>query len=190
MAKMGITGADEIRKNLKLAQDAIKKNVLGGMIKAAIVVQRDMETKYPVTPVEFSYLRHSFFITTVLGNRRPNRILAAKSPKGNKPKPNQAADAEAGTAVAMAAALTEVISAKNLTLVMGYGANYAIWVHEMGGSVDWSRPMSGPKWFEKSLKRNKGNMLTLIGGDARIALTKGFTATKNFPTAETRTEEI
>lgn len=199
MAKVVITGAEQIRKNIKLAEDGIKRNVLAGMTKAAITVQRDMEERWPLTPVEFSFLRHSFFITTILSNRRPNRLLTSKAKEGRKPKPNQAIDVEKDTKAAMDAAKAIVTTARNLTLIMGYGANYAIWVHEMeqkthineeGDTVNnWTRPGSAPKWFEEALKRNKGKILALIGKEATITTTKGFTRTKTME-ARTDIEEI
>jgi len=57
-------------------------------------------------------------------------------------------------------------------LTMGFTANYAVFVHEMvdkGGKViNWSRPGSGPKFFEASFKRNKDNVLKEIRDNAEI----------------------
>ena len=52
-------------------------------------------------------------------------------------------------------------------VVFGYSANYAAAVHEMmqspsGKPINWSRPGSGPKFFEASLKRNKKKILRII----------------------------
>ena len=72
---------------------------------------------------------------------------------------------------------------------MGYSANYAIWVHEMPETTDWSRPGSGPKWFERKLKKHAKKMLSTIGHNAKISLVKGFPATKQLK-ARTDTEKI
>jgi len=57
-------------------------------------------------------------------------------------------------------------------LTMGFSANYAVFVHEMvdKGSkvINWSRPDSGPKFFEASLKRNKERILQEIADNATI----------------------
>jgi hypothetical protein len=193
MAKVVITGADNIRKNLKLAEQDMKKNVLAGMINAARLIKRDVAVGgFPTTPLDLGNLRASFFISTILGTKvgkTPN--FKNYNPK-NKHHLTDAQFAILKTSHAMAVnqSLAEVTAAKNLTLIMGYGANYAIWVHEMPETTNWSKDGSGPKWFEKSLKRNKDAMLKLIGVSARIQTTKGFTATKNFSEARTDIEEV
>lgn len=63
-------------------------------------------------------------------------------------------------------------------LVMGFSANYAIFVHEMMdtatfgagsvGHVNWSRPGSGPKFFEDALRRNKDVILKIIAKNVTI----------------------
>jgi len=50
-------------------------------------------------------------------------------------------------------------------LLIGFSANYAVFVHEMrddGKSINWSRPGSGPKFFEAALNRNHQQILTII----------------------------
>lgn len=182
MAKVVITGAEEIRRNLKAAQDDMKKNVLKGMINAARIVQRGVVINdLPTTPVDIGNLRASFFISTILG------VEAGKSPKFRtvNPKtkhtlsPAQFSLLQTSHASALATAKANVTMAKNLTVILGYGANYAIWVHEMEGDINWTKPGSGPKWFEKSLKKNKNAILLAIGTSAKISSTKHFTRTKN-----------
>jgi hypothetical protein len=57
-------------------------------------------------------------------------------------------------------------------LTMGFSANYAIMVHEMvdrkNRKINWSRPGSGPKFYEKALDRNHAVMLKDIQNQARI----------------------
>ena len=50
---------------------------------------------------------------------------------------------------------------------LGYNANYAAAVHEMmespsGKPINWTRPGSGPKFLEASLKRNEKKILEII----------------------------
>jgi len=52
-------------------------------------------------------------------------------------------------------------------LVMGFSANYAVYVHEMVGA-HFRRPGAGAKWFEAALKRNHNKMLKIIEKDAKI----------------------
>ena len=57
-------------------------------------------------------------------------------------------------------------------IVLGFNANYAIFVHEMmdnsGKKINWSRPGSGPKFFEAALKRNKENVLNILKRNMQI----------------------
>lgn len=52
-------------------------------------------------------------------------------------------------------------------VVLGYNANYAAAVHEMmqspsGKPINWSRPGSGPKFLEASLKRNSDKVIAIV----------------------------
>lgn len=56
-------------------------------------------------------------------------------------------------------------------LMMGFSANYAWYVHEMIGEskkINWSRPGSGPKFFEAALKRNRDKLLSIIQSNAKV----------------------
>jgi len=52
-------------------------------------------------------------------------------------------------------------------VLMGFTAAYAIHVHEMidegSKKINWNRPGSGPKFFEKALDREQGEVLKAIG---------------------------
>lgn len=53
-------------------------------------------------------------------------------------------------------------------LRMGFSANYALWVHEMYGAVNWTEPGSGPGFFIKSLNRNHDTILQIIAAETII----------------------
>lgn len=57
---------------------------------------------------------------------------------------------------------------KKSVVVFGYSANYALYVHEMIGPVNWSRPNSGAKWFEYAIKRNSDRILAIIAGRSKV----------------------
>jgi hypothetical protein len=71
-----------------------------------------------------------------------------------------------------------IYSGRRMGVIMGFTANYAMIVHErvegakwgsgVVGVVRWSRPGSGPKFFEASIKRNKGNILAIIAKRAKV----------------------
>ena len=54
-------------------------------------------------------------------------------------------------------------------VLMGFTANYALWVHEnMDSGIKWNKPGSGPKFLEAALKRNKDEILRIIGETLKL----------------------
>ena len=60
-------------------------------------------------------------------------------------------------------------------LLMGFTANYAAWVHEMGEKekkdgtdINWNRPGSGAKFLEAALYRNKDEIIKTIRDNAAV----------------------
>ena len=64
-------------------------------------------------------------------------------------------------------------TSKGPALLMGFTANYAAWVHEMGEKKDgtdinWNRPGSGAKFLEAALYRNKDEIINIIRDNAAV----------------------
>ena len=57
---------------------------------------------------------------------------------------------------------------KGPSLILGFGAAYAVFVHENLEARNWNRPGSGAKFFEAALKRNTKEILRIIGNNAKI----------------------
>ena len=57
---------------------------------------------------------------------------------------------------------------KQSVIIFGYSANYALYVHEMIGPINWSRPNSGAKWFQHAIYRNVSRILYFIQINAKI----------------------
>lgn len=68
-------------------------------------------------------------------------------------------------------AVVPLIAKGKNAVLMGFTANYALYVHEMldsaGKTINWSRPNSGPKFFEAAIKRNVKKILEIIAKRAR-----------------------
>jgi len=155
----------KVMANLTAAAAQIKTTSIAGLIECAILVRRDMEKADPKTPVDTGNLRHSFFITTVKGN-----TTSSGSFKGEN-----ATELEAEHQTTMAEASAKVAGIKYPVLIMGYSANYALWVHEAidaqfsgRAKKPKGRPGSGAKWFEFALNRNTPQMLTILGKEMKI----------------------
>lgn len=64
------------------------------------------------------------------------------------------------------------------SLIIGFSANYAVFVHEMVDfgrgegnvfAINWNRPNSGPKFFEACLNRNHDEILKIIQENVKIS---------------------
>jgi hypothetical protein len=58
-------------------------------------------------------------------------------------------------------------------VICGFSANYAVYVHEMlasmtGNPINWTRPGSGPKFFQSALRRNTDKILEIIRENAKV----------------------
>jgi len=163
-------GINEVLRSLRSARNNIKNKSIQGLIKSAILVRQSTEKENPLTPEHLSNLVHSFFVTTPLG------VHDGKSPAWEG---KSGGEMEQHHSAVISKMESEVASSKEPAMIMGYSANYALWVHEMVDmNINWTRSGSGPKWFEKAISRNKDKMLKAIGHEIKIALTKNYARTK------------
>jgi hypothetical protein len=155
-----IRGFDEVMKNLNAAIKNIENRSMKGLIKASIIIRRDMDRTPPLIPVDKGNLRASWFVVT------------AKKVETNKPafkhesakvvnKLNESYNEAVAESQGMVAGSTSFI-------VIGFGANYAAPVHEMIGDINWNRPNSGPFFFKSAVYRNKEQVLKTIRDNAEI----------------------
>jgi len=119
-----IRGMDNVLRNLNKEITKVEGLSMKGLIRAAIIIRRDMDKTSPLIPIDEGNLRASWFTD-------PRR------------------------------------TSKGPSLRMGFAANYAWYVHEMVGA-NFQRPGAGAKFFEASLKRNKGKILEVIRKEAKI----------------------
>lgn len=133
-----LKGLDDVLGKLKKATDAIPGKTLKGLIRAAIIVRRDMEQTKPKIPVDTGNLRSSYFLVTSNGDTRDG---------SNPGVPKQAVP---GPYVAL-----------------GFSANYAVKVHE-AVNVTFQRPGSGAKFLESALDRNAKSILEMIQKEAKV----------------------
>jgi len=153
----GIKGFDIVMSNLTREIKKIEGRTMKGLIEGSIIIRRDMEVTSPTIPIDLGNLRASYFTVT------------AQSEQGGAPefKGEKAAElsSEHSTVVSEAKALAQTI--KDPVVMMGFSANYAMWVHENIGA-SFQRPGSGAKFFESSMKRNTDAVLQVIAKNAQI----------------------
>ena len=158
MAKMRLTGLEDVLKKLKAETDKIEGKTLKGLIRAGIIVRRDMEKTAPVIPVDLGNLRSSFFMVTSEGG--------IKITGGSFTGPEAAQIAAQHSAV-ISSVRTGKIVVSGPYVVLGFSANYAAKVHE-AVNVKFQRPGSGAKFLESALDRNTKDILEVIRKEAML----------------------
>ena len=173
-----IRGFDKVMANLNGEIALIKNRSLKGLIMGAAIVRKDMEKTPPLTPVDYGNLKASFFVVTARG------ISYGKSPKFKGHLAGKMSAEHVSTIGEIQGMVAAKSAGGNKFLMLGYSANYALYVHEYLGMPETSsyrygpgpgkkrkytpRPGAGPKWFESSFKRNKEKILEAIRLNAQI----------------------
>jgi hypothetical protein len=147
-------------QNLNEEVEKIEGRTLQGLIKAAIAIRRSMDKSEPTIPVDTGNLRHSYY--TVSKQGLEDEFPGGFSGDAAKTMSNQHTakiNEKSG----------ELALTKDPVVILGFSASYAWYVHEMvGGKVNWNRPGSGAKFFEKAIKQERGNILNIIQREARV----------------------
>jgi hypothetical protein len=165
-----------VMANLNRELTNIKVRSARGLILSAALVRRETETTPPLTPVDWGNLRASWFITASrIKNVGTPQIMneANKVVKeGNFRGPNKAKmAADHSSTVAEAQATVDGIARNRIAAMMGYTANYALYVHE-GPRGDlgarFQRPGAGVKWLEAAIKRNSKRIVDIVRDNAQI----------------------
>lgn len=158
MAVRRVKGLNRVISNLNKEVKKIEGRSLKGLIRASILVRRDMEHKFPLIPVDLGNLRASWFIVTSKGGQPAGRASKFRGESGGKMA------SEHGEVVGEGATM---VRGKYPALAMGFSAFYAWYVHENVGQR-FRRPGSGAKFFQGALNRNKKQILNTIAKEAKI----------------------
>lgn len=164
MAKSQLTGLDKVLRNLNREIKKIEHRTLKGLIRAVIVIRRDMDKTPPRVPVgDTGNLRLSFFTVTSEGD-----VTEGASPNFIGDDVSELTESQVD-ALAEAEQIVAAGARKGPLVVFGFGAYYALIVHEMvGENVEWQRAGAGAEFARASIRRNKGKILALIREEARI----------------------
>ena len=166
-----ILGFDDVMARLNVKIEKIKGASLKGLIECAIEIRRDTEKTPSKTPVDLGNLRASWFVVTAKGKEKDDQWNTGFRNDTSSKRRKSGLEGNAARFMADRASAISEMSAKaksflpagKVTLIMGYSANYAIYVHEnMASGIKWKRPGSGPKWFQESVYRNSAKMLGII----------------------------
>lgn len=159
-----LQGLDDVLKNLNKEIKNIEGNTLKGLIRAAIVIRRDMEVTAPRIPIDLGNLRASFYTIArngTTGSEAPGEFKGSDSGKLGS-----------GHSESVAKGYAELERYTNgPSIMMGFSTSYAWYVHE-NMMANFAKPGrragAGPKFFEAALKRNKEKILSIIKEEATI----------------------
>lgn len=165
----GLRGVKQVMEGLNRALKQTKENSLRALIRCSIVVRRGTEKESPKTPVDTGNLRASWFAVTTKEIKTSSAGF----------KGEDAGEMQTNHSNAISEAKNMVRVYPYPSLVMGYTANYALYVHEMvdadfitprkrGGKTTARRSGAGAKWFEASLLRNEQEMLRIITQEIKL----------------------
>jgi len=159
MAKVKLHGFDKVMRNLNKELAGIENRSLKGLIRATILIRRDMDQTSPIIPLDTGNLRASFYTVTSKG-----RITRGANPKF---KGKQAKTLAANHPGEVDQARALISREDRPAVALGFSAFYAFFVHEMVGA-HFQRPGSGAKFFESALKRNHDKIVKVIQEEARL----------------------
>lgn len=143
-----------------------------GLIRAAAEIHRETEKGSIKVPVDLGNLRHSWFVVTassriVAGGGRTRTADGAAASFVGKDAAKLAAGHTATITEAMGKAKSLSATGGGPIVIMGYSANYALWVHEMIGAK-FKRRGAGPKWLEAAFKSKRDEILSIVRNTAKI----------------------
>jgi hypothetical protein len=153
--KFTLKGITKITENINKEVKKMEGKVTSkGFIRVAMDVYDHMEKNYPLIPLDTGNLRASYF-ATIKGSDASSKVGSgySRSKTGKEDKAHQQ------QIVAMAKSVVE--SQPHPAMVFGFSANYALMVHEKM-EAEWSRPGSGPKYFEAALKANQNKIIETL----------------------------
>lgn len=157
---------NRVVSNINKALERIENRSAKGLTRAANYIMIDTEITPPLNPMETGNLIDSRFVVNSDGE-----VVWGKSPLFIEAKNRNPAKMYSDHYTILSEAQLAALSSPRHSVIFGYTAYYAVLVHEMepgaSGTINWSRPSSGTKFFESSIRRNKDEILRIIAKEAR-----------------------
>jgi hypothetical protein len=166
-----LQGFDVVMANLNKEIEAIEGRSVQGLVASAKMIEREMKHTPPIIPEDTGNLKQSFYIVAPTGGSLGMAGLRTPVPNFKvKDASTNIAEITQTYYHAVSEAQSKVKSATKSRpiVVLGFGAPYSVYVHEMLGNVNWTKRNSGPKFFESALKRNASKLLNIIAANAKI----------------------
>jgi hypothetical protein len=158
---MSITSksVDNIVSNLNKKLQGIQNKTLTGLIKGAKLIYEDMKTTPPLIPVDLGNLEDSFFIVTSnKGVIRGNNVTFTGDNAGKI--------SEGHLATIQEAKGVSITGMKGPFVVFGFGAYYAVYVHEMI-EASFQKQGSGALFLSNAIARNSNMVIKTVAQEAK-----------------------
>jgi len=159
-----LKGMNVVMSNLNRELEGIKGRSMKGLIMSAAFIRRQTELEEPLTPVDFGNLRASWFVTTAA------KSIGTEGPKTFKgPNASKIAEQKAMAVSEGQGEIAAMDTKDKKFLMMGYGANYAGFVHEfIPGIANFKRPGAREKWLQSHLYKNTAKIVQIVKDNAQI----------------------
>ena len=154
-----------IEANLNIQINGVKNRSMKGLIMSAAYIREQTEHTLPLTPVDYGNLRASWFVVTA------DRVVPTKGPKTFKgPDAGKISSQKEGAIMEGQGEMGRITTKDKKFLMMGYGANYAGFVHEFISEmmINFKRPGSNAKWLQEHLYKNTSKIVQIIKDNAQI----------------------
>jgi hypothetical protein len=166
-ASGGVTylkGMDVVMSNLNTQLNGIKTRSMKGLIMSAAFIRTQTEHEEPLTPVDYGNLRASWFVTTAA------KPISTKGPSTFRgPNASKIAEQKASAMAEGQGEVARLDTKDKKFLMMGYGANYAGFVHEfIPGIANFKRPGAREKWLQSHLYKNTAKIVQIIKENSQI----------------------
>jgi len=153
--KQTLSGLSEVLRRLNKEIEDIELHTREGLTEAALVVKADSVRK---TPIDLGNLRNSAFILVTDGQADNTSPSFVGKDAGKASDDHSKAIAEARRIVGK--------GKYRFNAIVGYTANYALWVHEMPSHFNFNSGTN--KFLEKALLKNKNRILKILVKHARL----------------------
>ena len=161
---MVVKGLDNILKNLNKEIQGIENRTQGGLTEAGLLIKRRSQLK---TPVDTGNLKASAYVYSGSSNRQISTITSQDT------SAVKAGDQKKGIGTGGNFRIEATV--KGPWAVIGYSANYALYVHEMSRThMKWDKKKKGYfangewKFLESAVKESEKDVINIIKNRAKI----------------------
>jgi len=158
-----MTGMREVMANLNVQIAMIKGATEKGFVEVAAFIRNKTEHEEPLTPVDLGNLRASWFVVSA------KKVYQTKGPSTFSGKDAGKISGQKDIAITESQGQLAGLGENKIGLMMGYGANYAGFVHEfIPGIANFQRPGSREKWLQSHLYTNTGKIVEIVKENVKI----------------------